>query len=59
MPIGSVSHEYHTQTVELPAEACFPEGVEHVNVRVVGKDLVLSSVNLSRDVFLSLRTVFN
>ena len=34
-----------SQTVELPAEASFPEDVKAVYVRKVGRDLMLSPVD--------------
>ena len=51
MSTGSVFVNNRTQTVRLPADARFPDGVKQVNVRVVGKDRVLSPVDSSWDSF--------
>ena len=51
MPTGSVFVNNRTQAVRLPAETRFPDEVKHVNVRVVGKDRVLSPVDSSWDSF--------
>ena len=40
-----------TQVVRLPADTRFPDEVKQVNVRVVGKDRVLSPVDSSWDSF--------
>ena len=41
MATGLVFENNKTQTVRLPAEARFPQGVKRVNVRIVGADRVL------------------
>ena len=51
MSTGSVFVNNRTQAVRLPADARFPDGVKQVNVRVVGKDRVLSLVDSSWDSF--------
>ena len=51
MPKGSVFENNRTQAVRLPAETRFPEGVKQVDVRVVGKDRILSPVTNTWDSF--------
>ena len=51
MATGSVFVNNRTQAVRLPAETRFPDEVKKVNVRVVGKDRVLSPVDSSWDSF--------
>ena len=51
MSTGSVFVNNRTQAVRLPADSRFPDGVKQVNVRVVGKDRVLSPVDSSWDSF--------
>ena len=51
MPIGSVFVNNRTQAVRLPADTRFPDEVKQVNVRVVGKDRVLSPVGSAWDSF--------
>lgn len=51
MPKGSVFVNNRTQAVRLPAETRFPDEVKQVNVRVVGKDRVLSPVANTWDSF--------
>jgi len=47
-----------TQAVRLPAETRFPEDVKKVNVRIVGKERILSPIEHSWDsFFLSEHTV--
>lgn len=54
MQQGSVFINNRTQSVRLPAETRFPEGVKKVIVRVVGKDRIISPVeNLWDSFFLS------
>ena len=54
MSTGSVFVNNRTQAVRLPANARFPDGVKQVNVRVVGKDRVLSPIDSTWDsIFLS------
>lgn len=45
MSTGSVFVDNRTQAVRLPADSRFPDGVKQVNVRVVGKDRILSPVD--------------
>ncbi len=51
MTEASVFVNNRTQAVRLPAETRFPESVKKVNVRVVGKDRILSPVENSWDSF--------
>ena len=51
MPTGSVFVNNRTQAVRLPAETRFPDDVKQVNVRIVGKDRVLSPVANTWDSF--------
>ena len=51
MSTGSVFVNNRTQAVRLPADTRFPEGVKHVNVRVVGSDRILSPVEKTWDSF--------
>jgi len=51
MPTGSVFVNNRTQAVRLPAETRFPDDVKQVDVRVVGKDRVLSPVDNTWDSF--------
>ena len=51
MPKGSVFVNNRTQAVRLPANSRFPDDVKQVNVRVMGKDRVLSPVDSSWDSF--------
>ena len=51
MSTGSVFVNNRTQAVRLPADSRFPKEVKQVNVRVVGKDRVLSPVDSSWDSF--------
>lgn len=51
MATGSVFVNNRTQAVRLPAETRFPDDVKQVNVRVVGKDRVLSPVANTWDSF--------
>ena len=51
MPKGSVFENNRTQSVRLPAETRFPDGVKQVDVRVVGKDRILSPVTNKWDSF--------
>lgn len=48
---GSVFKKNGTQTVTLPDEACFPDDVKEVIVRVVGRDRILSPVDHAWDMF--------
>ena len=51
MSTGSVFVNNHTQAVRLPADTRFPDDVKQVNVRIVGKDRVLSPVDNTWDSF--------
>ena len=51
MSTGSVFENNRTQSVRLPADTRFPEGVKKVTVRVVGHDRVLSPVDSTWDSF--------
>ena len=51
MSTGSVCVNNRTQAVRLPADSRFPDDVKQVNVRVVGKDRVLSPVDNTWDSF--------
>ena len=51
MSIGSVFVNNRTQAVRLPADTRFPDDVKQVNVRIVGKDRVLSPVENTWDSF--------
>ena len=51
MPTGSVFVNNRTQAVRLPADTRFPDDVKQVNVRIVGKDRVLSPVDNTWDSF--------
>ena len=51
MSTGSIFVNNRTQTVRLPADTRFPDDVKQVNVRIVGKDRVLSPVDNTWDSF--------
>ena len=51
MSTGSVFVNNRTQAVRLPADTRFPDDVKQVNVRVVGKDRILSPVDNTWDTF--------
>lgn len=51
MSIGSVFVNNRTQAVRLPADTRFPDDVKQVNVRVVGKDRIVSPVECTWDSF--------
>lgn len=51
MSTGSVFVNNRTQAVRLPADSRFPDDVKKVNVRVVGRDRVLSPVENTWDSF--------
>ena len=51
MSTGSVFINNRTQAVRLPADTRFPDDVKQVNVRIVGKDRVLSPVDNTWDSF--------
>ena len=51
MSTGSVFVNNRTQAVRLPADSRFPDDVKRVNVRIVGKDRVLSPIDNTWDSF--------
>ena len=51
MSRGSVFINNRTQAVRLPANTRFPDEVKQVNVRIFGKDRVLSPVDSTWDSF--------
>ena len=51
MVTGSVFESNKTQAIRLPVETRFPEGTKRVNVRIVGRDRVLSPVDNTWDSF--------
>lgn len=51
MSTGTVFENNRTQAVRLPADTRFPEGVKKVNVRVLGKDRIISPVEETWDSF--------
>lgn len=51
MSTGSVFVNNRAQAVRLPADTRFPDDVKQVNVRIVGKDRVLSPVDNTWDSF--------
>ncbi len=51
MSTGSVFVNNRTQAVRLPADTRFSDEVKKVNVRIVGKDRVLSPVGSTWDSF--------
>ena len=51
MSKGSVFINNRTQAVRLPANTRFPDEVKQVNVRISGKDRVLSPVDSTWDSF--------
>ncbi len=51
MSTGTVFENNRTQAVRLPADTRFPEGIKKVNVRVLGKDRIISPVENSWDSF--------
>ena len=51
MSIGTVFEFNSTQVVRLPADARFPEGVKKVNVRVQGKERIVSPIQNAWDNF--------
>lgn len=51
METGTVFVNNRTQAVRLPAGTRFPESVKKVQVRVVGKERILSPVDSSWDSF--------
>lgn len=51
MSTSSVFVNSRAQAVRLPADTRFPDDVKQVNVRIVGKDRVLSPVDNTWDSF--------
>ncbi|NRB25995.1 type II toxin-antitoxin system VapB family antitoxin [Shewanella sp.] len=51
MNVASVFINNRTQAVRLPVDSRFPEGIKKVNVRVVGKDRILSPMENTWDSF--------
>lgn len=51
MSTGSVFVNNRTQAVRLPADTRFPDEVKQVNVRIMGKDRVLSPIDSTWDSF--------
>lgn len=51
MSTGSVFVNNRTQAVRLPTDTRFPDEVKQVNVRIVGKDRVLSPIDSTWDSF--------
>lgn len=51
MPISTVFTSNRTQAVRLPAETRFPEGVKHVDVRVVGHERIIAPAGAAWDSF--------
>ena len=51
MSTGSVFMNNRTQAIRLPADSRFPESVKTVNVRVIGRDRILTPVDHSWDSF--------
>ena len=55
MSLASVFVNNRTQAVRLPIDSRFPEGIKKVNVRVLGKERILSPVENTWDSFLCLK----
>jgi antitoxin VapB len=51
MTVSTVFTNTRTQAVRLPADSRFPENVKKVEVRVVGKERVISPIGSSWDSF--------
>ena len=51
MKTATVLQHKNSQTVCLPEEACFPERVKEVSIRVVGQDRILTPVASTWDSF--------
>ena len=51
MSTGSVFVNNRTQAVRLPAETRFPPEVKKVNVRVLGKERIISPIDSTWDSF--------
>jgi len=48
---GSIFENNKTQSVRLPADTRFPEGVKRVNIRIMGEERILSPVDRTWDSF--------
>lgn len=51
MKTATVFQHKNSQTIHLQAEACFPERVNEVSIRVVGQDRILTPVASTWDSF--------
>ncbi|CRM79190.1 putative virulence-associated protein [Pseudomonas sp. FH4] len=51
MSTGTVFTNNRTQNIRIPAELRFPDGVKTVEVRAVGRDLIISPVENTWDSF--------
>jgi len=51
MTRSTVFTNNRTQAVRLPAEACFPDAVKKVNVRVVGLECIIAPAESTWDSF--------
>lgn len=51
MQQGSVFENNRTQSVRLPAETRFPQGVKKVSVRVLGNERIISPIENTWDSF--------
>ncbi len=51
MKVASVFINNRTQAVRLPVYSRFPEGIKKVNVRVIGKERIISTIENSWDSF--------
>ena len=51
MSTGTVFENNRTQAVRLPADSRFPDGIKKVNVRIQGKDRIISPVENTWDSF--------
>ncbi|WP_394230549.1 type II toxin-antitoxin system VapB family antitoxin [Shewanella colwelliana] len=56
MSLASVFVNNRTQAVRLPVDSRFPEGIKKVNVRVLGKERILSPVENTWDSFFMSKT---
>ncbi len=56
MSLASVFINNRTQAVRLPVDSRFPENIKKVNVRVVGKERILSPVENTWDSFFLSKT---
>jgi len=56
MNLASVFVNNRTQAVRLPVDSRFPDGIKKVNVRVLGKERILSPVENTWDSFFMSKT---